>query len=134
VPLPTYPFERRRYWIDPPEPAAQAAAAEPAEASVEADFGSSRHARPDLLTAYATPDGEAEQAVAEIWQELLGFDRIGAEDNFYALGGSSLLAMRLLSRLRERFGVEPDLEAFLAVHTIRDQALVLRELLTGSPS
>jgi acyl transferase domain-containing protein len=130
VPLPTYPFERRRYWIDPPDTPAVAAA--PSVATLEADFGSSLHERPDLFTAYAAPEGEVEEAVASVWRELLGFDRIGADDNFYALGGSSLLTVRLLSRLRERFAVEPDLEAFLAVHTVRDQSRILQELLAGS--
>ncbi|MEU8827139.1 non-ribosomal peptide synthase/polyketide synthase [Streptomyces sp. NPDC048636] len=52
------------------------------------------------------PRGEAERLTAEIWSEVLGVERVGAEDDFFALGGDSILSIRLTSRLREAFGRE----------------------------
>ncbi|NJC74304.1 amino acid adenylation domain-containing protein, partial [Planosporangium thailandense] len=55
---------------------------------------------------HVPPRTEAERAVAQIWGEVLGVDRVGATDNFFALGGDSILSIRVTSRLRSAFGVE----------------------------
>ncbi|WP_420129475.1 amino acid adenylation domain-containing protein [Longimicrobium sp.] len=55
---------------------------------------------------YEAPVGDTERALAEIWSELLGTERVGRRDNFFALGGHSLLAVRVLSRVRQALGVE----------------------------
>jgi aryl carrier-like protein len=52
--------------------------------------------------AFRAPAGPAEIALAEIWQELLGVPRVGAEDNFFALGGDSILVIQLIARARRR--------------------------------
>lgn len=54
--------------------------------------------------AYEAPVGETEQALALLWQELLGVARVGRQDNFFALGGHSLLAVQLLHRVQARLG------------------------------
>ena len=59
-----------------------------------------------LLDSYQEPAGEVETAIVGIWQEVLGVDRVGAADNFFALGGDSLRGTQVLSRVRSRFGVE----------------------------
>ncbi|HEU0302475.1 MAG TPA: amino acid adenylation domain-containing protein, partial [Longimicrobium sp.] len=56
--------------------------------------------------AYEEPAGEAEQAVAEIWSEVLGVERVGRWDHFFALGGHSLLAVQVVSRVRQALAVE----------------------------
>jgi acyl carrier protein len=63
------------------------------------------HARPDLPTSYVAPRNEIEQAIAGIWQGLLGVGSIGVQDNFFELGGHSLIAIQLVSRLNETFQV-----------------------------
>ncbi|WP_350307758.1 phosphopantetheine-binding protein, partial [Photorhabdus viridis] len=49
---------------------------------------------------YAAPQGEVETALAAIWRELLGIERISRHDSFFALGGHSLLGVRMIERLR----------------------------------
>jgi amino acid adenylation domain-containing protein len=60
--------------------------------------------RPDLRAEYVPPGDETELAVAEVWQEVLGLERVGLHDNFFDLGGHSLLLIQIHDRLRERFG------------------------------
>jgi amino acid adenylation domain-containing protein len=51
--------------------------------------------------SYETPQGEAENGLAQIWQQLLGVTRVGRRDNFFELGGHSLLAVKAISRMRD---------------------------------
>jgi amino acid adenylation domain-containing protein len=60
--------------------------------------------RDDLGGGYVAPRGELEQAIARIWAEVLGVDRVGATDSFFDLGGSSLLLQAVRSRLEARVG------------------------------
>ncbi|HEU4557299.1 MAG TPA: non-ribosomal peptide synthase/polyketide synthase, partial [Longimicrobium sp.] len=55
---------------------------------------------------YEAPSGKAEEAVAAIWAELLGAERVGRRDHFFELGGHSLLAVRVVSRVQQALGVE----------------------------
>ncbi|HVH11465.1 MAG TPA: condensation domain-containing protein, partial [Longimicrobium sp.] len=55
---------------------------------------------------YEAPAGETEQAVAGIWAELLGAERVGRGDDFFHLGGHSLLGVRVVSRVRQALGAE----------------------------
>ncbi|WP_129782635.1 non-ribosomal peptide synthetase [Peristeroidobacter soli] len=70
------------------------------------------------LEAYEAPQGEIEQAVAEIWQELLGVERIGRADNFFELGGHSLLGTRVIAHIRHLFDVELPLHVLFERPTI----------------
>ena len=63
--------------------------------------------------AYEAPIGEIESALAEIWAELLGVERVGRHDHFFELGGHSLLAVALIERMRQR-GLHADVAR--AVH------------------
>ncbi|WP_235570025.1 condensation domain-containing protein [Lysobacter sp. Root916] len=66
---------------------------------------------------YEAPQGEIEQGLAEIWQSLLKIEQVGRHDHFFELGGHSLLAAQLVSRVRERLGVEVPLRE-LFVHPV----------------
>ncbi|MEV4413082.1 amino acid adenylation domain-containing protein [Catellatospora sp. NPDC049609] len=63
-------------------------------------------ARPQLGTPYRAPRGTTEQAVAGVWQAVLGLDRVGADDNFFDLGGNSMLLVRVHVGLRDALGVQ----------------------------
>ncbi|WP_445260551.1 amino acid adenylation domain-containing protein, partial [Photorhabdus sp. S7-51] len=60
---------------------------------------------------YAAPQGATETALAAIWRELLGIEKISRHDNFFALGGHSLLAVRVMNRIMTVLGVELPLAA-----------------------
>jgi acyl carrier protein len=57
-------------------------------------------------SGYEAPVGEIESTLAEIWADLLNLERIGRHDNFFALGGHSLLGTKLIARIRKELGIE----------------------------
>jgi acyl carrier protein len=65
-------------------------------------------------------------AVVEIWSELLANPKIGPNDNFFELGGHSLLGTMVLSRVRERCGVELTLRTLFEAPTPQDLAEQIR--------
>ncbi|MXV13421.1 non-ribosomal peptide synthetase, partial [Xanthomonas sp. LMG 8992] len=66
-----------------------------------------------------------EQAIATIWQELLGVEQVGRQDNFFELGGHSLLVMQLVIRIRERLQVEVPLRALFEQPTFSSLAVMV---------
>ncbi|MBA3947171.1 MAG: SDR family oxidoreductase [Herpetosiphonaceae bacterium] len=73
-------------------------------AAAEATIGT-LHARPELQTAYVAPHNEYERNLAEIWQQVLGVERVGVHDDFFELGGHSLLITQLLNKLQQAYPV-----------------------------
>ena len=63
-----------------------------------------------LKTEYSEPKTETEKKIAQIWQEVLGVERIGRHDNFFDLGGHSLKAINLLMRINDKFKVNLSLK------------------------
>ncbi|MEC3978306.1 non-ribosomal peptide synthetase [Amycolatopsis sp. H20-H5] len=60
---------------------------------------------PEATAVGVEPSGEVEELIAGVWSEVLGRDRISADDDFFALGGHSLVALRVVARLKKNFGV-----------------------------
>jgi amino acid adenylation domain-containing protein len=58
---------------------------------------------------YEAPQGELETALAALWSELLGVERVGRHDHFFELGGHSLLAVQMLGRVQHAMGIEASL-------------------------
>jgi hypothetical protein len=69
---------------------------------------------------YETPQGEIELALAEIWTTLLRVERVGRHDNFFALGGTSLLLLLLMNRMAEIFGVTLNVEVLYSSDSLAD--------------
>jgi amino acid adenylation domain-containing protein len=84
--------------------------------------------RPELATGFVAPQTALEQVVAEVWTTVLHLDRVGAEDDFFDLGGQSLLATQVASALQEVLGVEVPLRAVFEAPTVAGQATLVAEL------
>ncbi|RME97749.1 MAG: hypothetical protein D6772_10010, partial [Bacteroidetes bacterium] len=86
-------------------------------------------------TPYAAPASQLEELLVEVWQEVLASDRIGIDDNFLELGGTSLTAIRLTTRLNEMLELDLPLSLVFQAPTIRAYALevekILEKLLAG---
>jgi len=85
--------------------------------------------RPDLDIPYARPTSQLEEAVAAVWASLLGIDKVGIDDNFFDLGGNSLLSIQCVAQLESR-GFELPIVKLYQHPTIRACA----EFLTGGNS
>ncbi|MFE9581761.1 type I polyketide synthase [Nocardia sp. NPDC006044] len=101
VSLPTYPFALKRYWVDPPEAApmrprrvdtvpSAAAAPEPVETDADED---------DFVVS-------VRNQVVAVWRAALGVEEVGADANFFELGGDSLLAVHVATQLRSIFPLD----------------------------
>ena len=69
--------------------------------------------------------GETERRLAEVWQLLLGVEAVGRDDNFFARGGNSLSAARLMFRIREVFGVDLPMGSFYAAPSLAECAAAI---------
>lgn len=85
------------------------------------------HSRPALSSIYVAPGTTVERRLCEIWQQLLGIDRVGVHDNFFDLGGHSLMATQLIAQLRAEFPAE----LTVAILFERPTVSALAELLVG---
>ncbi|MDM0053598.1 non-ribosomal peptide synthetase/type I polyketide synthase [Variovorax sp. J22R115] len=65
-------------------------------------------ARPDGAGDYVEPEGDSQRLIADLWRREFGIDRVGAHDDFFMLGGDSLMAIRLTARLRQALAVPLD--------------------------
>ena len=76
---------------------------------------------------YEPPQGEIEELLARMWQELLGVERVGRQDHFFELGGHSLLAVRLVARVQQVLGVELPVTTLFARPQLGQLAEAVRE-------
>jgi len=90
---------------------------------------SGQHQRPDVETPFAEPEGPIEQRLAAIWQEALGLDRIGRNDDFFEIGGHSLLAVKILAKTRDAFGIDFPLDRAMEAARLSSAAAVIASLL-----
>jgi amino acid adenylation domain-containing protein len=74
-------------------------------------------ARPELAAAFVAPRGDTELALCTVFAETLGVERVGREDNFFDLGGNSLLATRAMARIHAELSAVPTLVGFFAEPT-----------------
>lgn len=72
----------------------------------------------DESRVYIPPRTPVEQTLAQIWQEVLKVQRVGVEDNFFDLGGHSLIAMRVAARIRQIFNIEIALRELFELPTL----------------
>lgn len=132
VDLPTYPFDRQRYWVEPPKTAGAApvnfeneiaeAAAVYGASSTSAPTATGVATRPNLMTPFAEAVTETQQQIKKIWQEFFGITGLGIYDNFIELGGTSLLATEVNAAVKAALKVDITLAQFLEAGNILELA------------
>ncbi|HLP60910.1 MAG TPA: condensation domain-containing protein, partial [Candidatus Deferrimicrobium sp.] len=147
ISLPTYPFERQRYWkiIDDyragkyyylkgapgygenrdlsPKVAVQPGDFVQGEQTpAQEGHKSIWYPRPQLSTFYVAPQDEIQQTLVAIWQHLFGIEEIGIRDDFFELGGDSLKALNVLANLHKETNRHVPLNYFFDNPTIEQVA------------
>ena len=89
--------------------------------------GLAEYLAPKLKAEFVTPRNPIEVALARIWAEILSLEQVGIYDNFFALGGGSLSATRVASRVRAVFHVQVQLKTIFKEPTVAELALVVEE-------
>jgi FkbM family methyltransferase len=131
ISLPAYPFDLQRRWIDPQKSASgfrTLAASETRPAGDEEErmkdldqTGSRRF----LPTPYVAARNGLEEKLSEVWHQVLDADQIGIYDNFFALGGDSIKATQLITRVKETFHATLSLRDFFNSPTVADLAMMV---------
>jgi acyl carrier protein len=81
---------------------------------------------PDALgNTYTASRKKVEQAIADTWKELFGFDNVNIHDNFFELGGDSLTALQAISLLNKKLDVDIPIESIYEAPTINSLANIL---------
>jgi acyl transferase domain-containing protein/thioesterase domain-containing protein len=108
VPLPTYPFERQRYWI---EPSAAKTKTQKAFTLIKTENSAYEHkTKPTEHSVITT--------LKDVFKEVLGLQNLSINDNFFDLGGHSLLALRLIARIEESFDLRMPLSIIYQSKTV----------------
>jgi acyl carrier protein len=81
--------------------------------------------RSDLSEAYVAPRNETETVLARIWADVLRVDKVGVNDDFFRLGGQSLLATQVASHIQDAFGIEVPLRNLFEAKTVAQLAVVV---------
>ncbi|RYZ43786.1 MAG: amino acid adenylation domain-containing protein [Myxococcaceae bacterium] len=142
VPLPTYPFERQRYLVEAPDPAAPvmkhadgnpAAVATSTSAITTEANGSPPAVTAPAITSGAEPSENTDEMtvrhIATAFAEVLGLPRVGLHDNFFAMGGDSLMAAQLIARLRPHVSTPLRVKAIFRAPTVARLARFIEESL-----
>jgi hypothetical protein len=85
--------------------------------------------RPELEQSYVAPRTPAEEILADIWQEVLGLERVGVQDNFFELGGHSLSAIKVVLQVQSLLEVELGVRSVFEDPTIEALAATVEGLL-----
>ncbi|WP_433342571.1 non-ribosomal peptide synthetase [Micromonospora sp. CA-111912] len=81
--------------------------------------------------AYVAPRTDAEALVAEVYADILGVEKVGATDDFFALGGNSLRGMRAMARIRAEVDVDLPMRALFGSPVVADLAAQLESLIAA---
>ncbi len=107
-------------------PQAEEMEAEEGEGGAAGSTGSSAGPRPELANPFVAPSDEVEEEIARIWRGLLGIAPVGIHDHYFELGGDSLLATQMISRLRTAFRIQLGLADLFASPTVAGIAELIR--------
>src|SRR6185437_3463442 len=99
--------------------------------SVQSDLGPSATDRPESAEGHVAPRNELEAAIARLWGEVLGGEEISVTDNFFEIGGNSLVAVQLIALVRREFGVRLPMRSLFEDPTVEGAAAKVAELRRG---
>ncbi len=121
IPIPTYAFQRKRYWIDPEI------------------MGSDLHSKStingqaiDDVNKQGTEKRSVKDELTAIWEEYLGIEHIKKDDNFFDLGGNSLVALQLFDEIKRKLDVRLPLSTLFKAPTIEQIAELIEPQLNES--
>jgi acyl transferase domain-containing protein len=126
IPMPSYAFDRSRYWIEADLSFHEARQKvregydAPTREAWEEDNKIVYHERPRLQSTYEAPANDTERVIVSMLEDLLKIKPIGINDNFFALGGRSLLALRFISIINDSFDISLNINDFFSKETIKD--------------
>ena len=83
--------------------------------------------RPELAQEYVPPTGDMQRVLAGVWEEMLGVDRVGVRDNFFDLGGTSLMGLQLVKRMQKAAGVAVTAVNLFEAPTVHAMAVLIEE-------
>ena len=83
------------------------------------------NARPEIDTAFVAPRTSLERDIAKIWRDILSLDQVGVNDNFFDLGGDSLAAIRITSRVIQTFRIDLSPKALFGSPTVAEMAALI---------
>jgi Non-ribosomal peptide synthetase modules and related proteins len=83
--------------------------------------------RPELDTDFVPPRSPVEVELARIWREVLSLDQVGTRDNFFDLGGHSLTATQIISRVTQTFGAELPVKVLFDYPTVAEMAVIIEQ-------
>ncbi|MEH2067474.1 MAG: FkbM family methyltransferase [Nostoc sp.] len=83
--------------------------------------------RLNLQNSYVAPKYDTEQKIADIWQKIFKIEQVGIDDNFFSLGGHSLVAIKIISQLSKVFQIKLPLSVIFTNPTIAELALIIEE-------
>jgi thioesterase domain-containing protein len=91
--------------------------------------GGPQFERPNISSTFVGPRTPIERELAAMWRDLLGVEEVGRDDDFFELGGQSLIAVRLFTRMRKKYSVDLPLATLFEAPTITQcAAIVARSL------
>jgi acyl transferase domain-containing protein len=130
ISLPTYAFERKSYWIEPCWNDYQSDInfgtveikqenSDKGEKIIEISVVQEDVNRKKVSTSYVAPETDKQIEMATIWEKFLGVDGVGITDNYFELGGDSLLAVQINKRIKTNMGIDIPMSKLFELATIR---------------
>jgi amino acid adenylation domain-containing protein len=82
--------------------------------------------------SFSNPETPTQKSLAAIWSELLGLEKVGLDDNLFQLGGHSLMSVRLVTMIRQRFSIKVPVMSVFTHPTLRGLSTIIDSQITGN--
>jgi acyl carrier protein len=129
LPLPTYPFERQRYWIESSSKPGITVSTDTKELNKPQETAVLKNVRVEKQETPVRVDDikDVELILKQMWQDLLGVKQLNNTDNFFDLGGTSIIAIKLFTRIENAFGKKLPLAMLMKASNIKQLAEAIRD-------